>query len=405
MAVFAYRALDEKATVVTGTVVADTARHVRDQLRARGLSVEAVTARGGAEAGGNLNGLKAGRGGRRHGTQVVTFVRELATLLGVGIPLLEALDTLSAQYTGPFRSVLLGLQDRVASGLSLAGAMREQPRIFDELAVSVAEVGETSGTLDSVLERLADFQERRAALRNRVGTALIYPAIVLLVTIGVTLLLMTFVVPKLLGTLLQAGMPVPWVTRIVKGASDGLVDWWWLLLTGVGLVVAGTIVALNTAAGRRWWHATQLRLPVFGELIRKQAIARLAIVMSILLRSGVVFVRALQIAQRTTSNLILREALARCEAAVGAGADLASALRGTAAFPPMVVKIFSVGQESGRLEDMLDRLAIDYDRQTATLTTRLTAILEPTLILLMVVIVGLVAFATVLPMLEAANAF
>ncbi len=402
MPVFTYKAFDAEESAVSGTLVADTPRQVREQLLDRGLTVQEVVPRQANSAGKSTGGLRWP--GRRHSASALTFIRELATLLGAGIPLSDSIETLAKQYMGGFGSTILQLQDRVVSGTGLAEAMREHPAIFDELDVSIAEVGESAGNLDVVLDRLAEFKEKSASLTGKIGTALIYPAIVLVVAIGVSLLLMTFVVPKLLGSLIEAGHPIPLITRIVKTASDVLVGWWWLILLAVIALVATVSVILHSQRGKLAWHRLQLRIPVLGPAIRKQALARIAIVISTLMRSGIVFVKAVEIAERTTRNIVLKDALAKCQQAVNGGADIARALEDTRAFPPMVVQIFSVGQQSGRLEDMLDRLAADYDRQVSTLTQRLTAILEPILILFMVVLVGFIAVATILPMLEAASA-
>ncbi len=403
MAVFAYRATTAAAVPVTGTLVADTPRAAREQLHERGLTVRSVVPK--PQRGAASSAWRARWGRRRLATRSVGFTRDLATLLAVGVPLADAVGTLAEQATGPFRSVLLQLQDRVASGASLATALAEQPGAFDDLDVALADVGEAAGNLDAVLDRLAEFKEARSAVRNRVGTALIYPAIVFVVAVSVSVLLMTFVVPKLLAPLVESGQPIPPVTRVVKAASDALVQYWWAGLAAIATVAAVVGYALGTPRGRAVWDRLVLRVPLLGDAARKQAIARLALVLAVLLRSGIVFVRALEIAGRTTSNGVLRDALARCAAAVTSGTDVAEAVRGSGAFPPMVVQMFAVGQQSGRLEDMLDRLAADYDRQVRTLTTRLTTILEPALILLLVALVGSIALATLLPMLEAADAF
>ncbi|MDB5324097.1 MAG: ral secretion pathway protein GspF, partial [Phycisphaerales bacterium] len=269
---------------------------------------------------------------------------------------------------------------------------------------SITEVGETAGNLEGVLERLAEFKERSQILKDRVGTALLYPLIVFCMAISVSLFLMTFVVPKLLAGLIEAKREIPLVTRIVKGVSDALVNQWWLiLLVGAGLV-ALIAALLKSPAGRRRWHRLQLRIPIVGDMIRKQAIIRMSVIVSTLMRSGMVFAHAVHIACRATRNQVVRDALRACETAVERGQDIAAALADTGAFPRVVVQIFAVGQHSGRLEEMLDRLATDYDRQLATTSQRLTAVLEPLLILLLVILVGFIAFATVLPMLEAANA-
>jgi type II secretory pathway component PulF len=213
------------------------------------------------------------------------------------------------------------------------------------------------------------------------------------------------VVPNLLDSIQSAGRQLPLPTRIVKFGSDFLIHWWWGVLLGIAMIIAVVRLLVRTPRGHRAWHTAQLRIPILGDLIRKQAIVRLCVVLSTLLRSGLVFVRALQIARRTTSNLILAEALEQCEAAVQNGRDIGESLAATRAFPPVMVRIFSVGQQSGRLEDMLDRLAAEYDRQVTTASQRLTAVLEPVLILGLVFLVGFIGVATILPLMEAADVF
>ena len=404
MAVFAYKAVAGDASAVTGLIVADTPRDARDTLRARGLTVEEVAPR---DSGGkrSLWVWRRSGGSRGDAARVNGFIRELSTLLGVGIPLVEAIDTIQDQHRGRFAAALLTLRERIASGAGLADAMREQPEVFDEFCCHITQVGEDAGTLDLALERVAEFKERSAAFRNRIATVMIYPAVVLAMAVAVSVLLMTMVVPNLLDSLQSAGRPLPLPTRVVKRASEFLVHQWWVLLLAVGVVVVGLRIILRSPRGRWHWDRLQLRIPIIGELIRKQAVVRLCVVLSTLLRSGLVFVQSLQIARRTTSNLVLADALERCEAAVQNGRDIGESLKATGAFPPVVVRIFSVGQQSGRLEEMLDRLAIDYDRQVNPASQRLTAVLEPLLILVLVVLVGFIGVATILPLLEAADVF
>jgi type II secretory pathway component PulF len=403
MAVFTYKAVGANASAVTGLIVADTPREARDSLRAQGLVVHEVAPRP-ASGGSSFAGLFR-RGRRGDAARVTPFIGELATLLGVGIPLVEALDTIQTQHRGRFAAAILTLRDRIAAGASLADAMREQPEVFDELCVQIAQVGENAGTLDTALERIAEFKERSAAFKNRVGTVLIYPAVVLTMAVGVSVLLMTVVVPNLLDTLQASGKTLPLPTRVVKYASDFLLHRWWVVLAGFVAVATAVRVVLRTPRGRHAWHRAQLRIPVLGDLVRKQAIVRLSVVLSTLLRSGLVFVQSLQIARRTTTNLILAGALQRCEEAVQTGRDIGQALQDTGAFPPVMVRMFAVGQQSGRLEEMLDRLAADYDRQVNTAAQRLTALLEPLLILFLVLLVGFIGVATILPLLEAADVF
>lgn len=344
-------------------------------------------------------------GNRISQANLSSSIRELSTLLGVGIPLLEGLDVLIKQYTGALSRSFLSLRDRVAGGASLSQAMGEQPAVYDMLTLNMVEVGERAGNLDVVLSQLADFKEKSLELKDRVLTAMMYPAFVLTAAIGVTLFLMTVVVPTLLENLTEAGRALPWPTRVLKGLSDLLTQYglW------VGLAVLGTVLAITawqrTARGTILRHFWILRIPVLGDMARKQAISRIALVISVLLRSGIEFLRSLEVAGRSAHNRILEGALEQAGREIQAGQEIGAALERTKVFPPVVVQVFAVGQQTGRLEEMLERLAIDYDRQVASSSARLAAILEPALILVLAVIVGFILFATMLPILEAGNVF
>jgi type II secretory pathway component PulF len=333
----------------------------------------------------------------------VSFIRELSIMLSVGIPLLEALDVVLKQARGRFRTNLLHLRDQVAAGSSLSAAMRSQLDTFDELCISITQVGEDSGTLDTALEKLAEFQERARQLRGKVGTTLIYPAIVVVFALAVSTFLMTFVVPSILEPLIEMGRALPLPTRIVKGASDFLVSCGWLLALVLFALVIAIGCVLRTEWGKRWWHRVLLKLPLLGQLIRKQAVVRICVIVSTLIASGVELVPALAIARRATLNVILRGALERCEQAIIAGTDVAPALERTDAFPPLVVQVFAIGQQSGRMEEMLARLGRDYDQDVATAAQRLAATLEPILIVLLALLVLMIALATMLPVLEAGD--
>jgi type II secretory pathway component PulF len=399
MAVFVYKATDVRRSPLSGTIAADTPRQARELLRVRGLVVEEIRNH---EAVTTSGFVRRGRSGR-YAMQLATSMRELVTLLGAGIPLLDALKTVAQQQRSGFRMALLQLRERVSAGVGMAEAMAEQPAVFDSLCVHMVEVGENTGTLESVLDQWAEFKERSMALKDRVLTALMYPAFVFAVGLIVTLFLMTYVIPMLLENLLDAGRELPWPTRLVKGISDLLVSHGLFvgLLIGGLVIVAGT--AVRTTLGKRAWHWALLRLPLVGPMSQKQAIARISMVIATLMKSGIEFVRAMEITARSTTNVLLREALEQSSRDVGAGQDIGRSLDRTAVFPPMAVQIFSVGQEAGRLEEMLERLAADYDRQVTRTSERLTAALEPIFILALAIFVGFLLFATILPILEAGN--
>lgn len=402
MAVYVYTASgngDGRAGLVRGTIAADSPRQARDQLRAQGLAIRDIAEKQPGRREGRWSRYVTGR----QTAKVTGFLQELSTLLAADIPMLEALDTIVRQHEGRFQRSVLLLRDHVAAGGSLAEAMGLEPALFDELCLNIVEVGENAGTLDVALGRLVEFRMRTARLKNRVASALMYPGIVMAVGLAVSIFLMTYVVPNLLGVLLDTGKTLPMPTMVVKTVSDFLLGWWWALLLGGAALIVAIGAVLRTEGGRRAWHRLELKIPVFGELVRKQAIARMAMVMGTLLKSDVTFVRAVRIAQRTVRNVVLRDALVACEQAVCAGRGISVALEKTRAFPPLVIQVFSVGQASGRLETMLENLAVDYDTQVDIASGRLAALLEPIMTLLLAVAVGFIAFAAILPILEAAD--
>jgi len=413
MPIFIYEVSDAQSKVTNGTITAASAWEARELLREQGAIVQRIVQQCGdrsnnqrmSRASRNIRALPFVGRRRRYQYRVALFARELATLLSVGMPLVEALETLARQHHGGFRLVLLALRDRVTNGQSLAAAMRESPDgVFDRFCVQIVAVGEESGTLEESLTRLAEFRLRWQQLSGKLLAALIYPAIVLASAISVSLFLMTFVVPSIIEPLIEQGRDLPLPTRIVKAISDAVRDHGWLLAAGVVLVVTLLTAATRMAATRTFIDRLLLRVPLLGVLILKSAIARVAVVMATMLRSGIVFTHAVDVAADMTGNAVLRHALMQWKTAIVAGGDVAGALHALGVFPPLVAQLLAVGQQSGQLEPMLERLADDYDRQVALAAQHLASILEPLLILAMAIIVLLISLATLLPILEAGNA-
>ncbi|MFC1759508.1 type II secretion system F family protein [Planctomycetota bacterium] len=398
MAVFAYSAFDKRRRVIDGTIIADSPRQARSSLRERGLAVRQIDEH--KPKSNQLNWLFAKRGYSSH---VTNTVRELATLLSVGVPVVESIEIIANQHKGHFRTALFHLKDQIAGGESLADAMAAQPNIFDDLTVRMVEVGENAGNLEIVLEQVAEFKERSLQLKDKVTNALLYPMVVMFVSLAVCLFLMTVVVPMLLQNLLDAGRELPWPTRVLQTSSDLLLSHGLTLGAVFGVALVAVLAALRTKRGQRNWHSLLLRVPLIGTMIKRQTISRLAMVVSTLLRSGIVYLNAVEIGAKCCKNVVFRQAVLDSSEEVRAGREIGPALENTGLFPAMVVQIFTIGQESGQLEEMLDRLAENYDRQVATLSTRFASILEPCLILILAVFVGFILFATILPILEAGN--
>jgi general secretion pathway protein F len=399
MPVFTYEAVDSASHDLCGTIAAESPREAREKLRAQGLFIEDIRQKEVDSAGHRRFFERPGR----YAAELTAVIRDLATLLGTGINLADALETLSVQYHGRVQTSLLNLRERVTSGSMLSESMQAEPGIYDELTVQMVSVGENSGTLDKVLDRLAEFRERYLQFKDRVTTALFYPAIVVGLAILVSIFLMTVVLPMLLENLVESGHPLPWPTRVVKTMSDLATSQGWWLLLAAGGCASGLVAVVRTPWGRRRWHTLLFRLPILGGLLKKQEIARAAIVISTLMKNGIVFVEAARIAARVSKNVLLKDAMEQICARVQTGRDIGDALATTGIFPPLVVLIFNVGQQTGKLEEMLERLAEGYERQVASATTRLTAAIEPILIVLLAVFVGFILFATILPILEAGN--
>ena len=400
MAVFHYTGVNAESTIVRGTISADTPRQARDQLRDEGLSVRTIDE---AKTATGTYRLSMRIPFRSFRVQWATAVHELAMMLHAGIPILEALDTIAAQNRGFFRVAILKLRDQVASGSSLNAALAEQPQLFDTASVHMVEVGENSGTLDTVLQQLAQFKRRQLALRNSVTTALVYPLFLICFGTAAAVFLMTAVLPPLLENLEETIEVLPWPTLIAKYLRDTLLNYGWLLACLVLLLLGAIMASIRTERGQLKWHSMLLRVPILGPIAVKQGVSRISMVIATLLRSGIELTKAVELAERSTSNRVFKTALKQFGERISAGEDVSDALSQSGAFPPLAVRVFSVGQESGKLDEMLFKLADDYDEQVATSSARLTALLEPVLILVLAAAVGFLLLATILPILEAGN--
>lgn len=395
---FAYRARNSQGRTLKGSLSADSPRHARDLLREQNLVI--LTIRSSVDSPSTL--FSAFHPRYRH--QATTFFRELSTLLAVGIPLVDSLDILISQLRGGFQGLVRELRDAIASGHGLAKSLGRFPRVFDPFCLSMAEVGENAGTLDVNLSQLAEFREHREQMKDRILSSLLYPMIVATITFGVTIFLMTAVVPTLLQNLIEMERPLPWPTRFLKALSD------FLLVNGFGLLLAFLVLTLvsilfaKSSRGSMAIHRLLLTLPVFGALVRKQNCSRVSLFIGTLVQSGIDPLRAFEITSATIQNPLYRQALTGASQAIASGREFRLAFTPYASlFPATVIQLFALGQNSGQLDTMLLRLARDLDRETATIAGRIATLVEPILIVGLGIIVGFVLLATMLPILEAGN--
>lgn len=398
MAAFQYAALDERGRTRKGLLEGDTARQVRQVLRERGLVPLDVEEVAGRKESGRRRTPWASRIGA---TELALVTRQMATLVGSGVPIEEALGAVARQ-AGKARtgSLLMAVRTRVLEGHSLATALGDFPRVFPELYRATVAAGEQSGYLDVVFERLADYTETRQQMRNKIGLALFYPLLLTLVAILIVAGLLAYVVPQVVQVFTSIGQELPFLTRALIALSDFLRDYGLLLLGALILLVFAFGYGMRRIGFRRRVHRLLLRVPLLSRLIRGLNTARYARTLSILMASGVPVLEGLRIAAQVVSNLPLREAVERAAIRVKEGGSLHTAIRESGHFSPMTVQLIASGEASGRLESMLERAAVQQERETDTLIAALLGLFEPILILVMGGVVLTIVLAILLPIFD-----
>jgi general secretion pathway protein F len=403
--VYAYKGVNSAGKATRGHVDAESLKGARARLRRDGIFPTEI-AEGRAEQKAAENSVE-----RRFGVKLPTLqrvsaldlalaTRQLATLLNAGIPLVESLRALTEQVENPrLKSVLGQVRERVNQGAPFADALANSG-IFPELYVSMVRAGELGGALESVLGRLADYMESQVRLRNKVGSILIYPLAMFGFACIVVGALVTVVLPQITQLLESLNQPLPFYTRWIIGMSNVTRSYWWLMLLTAGLFVFGFRSVIRTTRGRDVYDRVRLRLPVVGKLVRVIAVSRFARTLSTLLAGGLPIIRALHTAGEVAGNTVLARAIDAARLSITEGASVARPLRASGEFPPLVTHMIEVGEQSGQLEAMLAKVADTYDEQVETAVTRLTALLEPVLILVMVGIVLVIILATLVPLLQ-----
>lgn len=397
MPAYQYAALDAKGRQRKGLVEADTPRMARQSLREQGLNPLSVEEVASEQRGGRrrLWGL------RISATDLALITRQMATLVGSGLPVEEALGAVARQADrARLGGLMLAVRARVLEGHTLANALGDFPQVFPELYRATVAAGEQSGHLEVVFERLADYTEARQQMRQKVGLALFYPLMLTGVAILVVAGLLTYVVPQVVQVFGSLNQKLPALTRGLIALSEFLrQNGWWLLTLLAGGVIAW-VLALRRIGFRRRVDQVLLRLPLVARLARGANTARFARTFSILMASGVPVLEALRISAQVLSNLPMREAVEQATARVKEGASLNKAISASGYFPPMTVQLIASGEASGRLENMLERAAIQQERETETLIAALLGIFEPMLILVMGGVVLVIVLAILLPIFD-----
>lgn len=405
MPLFEYAGFDAQGKKVAGTIEAPGKKSATQQLRTQGIFPTRLTEGSAATSGFSLFSNRFRPFARKVSPQDLAAVtRQLATLLGAGLPLDEALGTLADQLAAaPLGRALGTVRGEVLQGSELNRALARHPGIFSPLFINMTEVGEHSGTLDQVLGQLADFLEDQARLRSRMQSALAYPILMGIIGSAVLVFLITFVVPKVTRMLEDLGQTLPLPTRLLIAGSDFLAGWWWLLLLLAGVAVTAARRYAQSEAGRLKLDRLSLRLPLFGSLNLLLSTARLSRTLGTLLHAGVPLLKALAIAVNLLSNRVLRQAVNDAGDAVREGESLAEPLKRSGVFPPMLAQMAAVGERSGELEKMLLRVAETYEHQVELRIAGLLSLLEPVMILVMGTAVGFIVLAILLPIFQASQ--
>ena len=344
------------------------------------------------------SGLRVGGSGRQ---VLVLSTRQLATLVKAGMPLLRALRTVSDQLdAGPMRQVFSSIAGDVESGVKFSEALSFHPRWFPPFYVNMVRAGEVGGLLDEILKRLAELLEKQARIRDRVKSALMYPAFVMVAAVGILTVLMAFVVPTFLGMFTELGSALPWPTRLLVSTCTIVRTWWWAVLVGLGLLGGLVKLCLSTPAGRRLADHGLLAAPVFGSLVERLLISRFARTLGTLIASGVPILSALETVRGTVTNVVIDDALQDVERSLKAGESLARPMEVSGVFPPLVTRMVALGEETGQLDRMLMQVADSYEEEVDVQLAGLTQLLEPLLIVFVGGVVGFIVVAMFLPLMS-----
>ncbi|CBE70084.1 MAG: type II secretion system F family protein [Candidatus Methylomirabilis oxygeniifera] len=397
MPTFAYRGRSQAGRVIAGRMEATTAEAVVAQLRQQRIFPISVKPQPKA-----IELKIPGFGGKKvKDKDLAVFTRQLATMIDAGLPLVQCLDTLASQQPNKgFKNILAEIREDVEGGSTFTTALKRHPTVFTPLYANMVEAGEAGGMLDTILNRLAVYIEKATTLRRKVKGALIYPSTIVVVAIAVVVFLLIFVIPVFAGFFEGSGVELPLPTQIVMTLSRLVRTY---ILACLGFLIAGVVgirFTYKTEKGRRAIDALFLRIPVFGALFRKVAVARFTRTLGTLIASGVPILDGLDITAKTTGNKVAEEAIMKTRGSIAEGKTIADPLKISGVFPPMVVQMISVGEQSGSLDSMLEKIADFYDAEVDQAVANLTALIEPILMVFLGVVVGGMIVAMYLPIFK-----
>ncbi len=398
MPLFEYTARNQNGQILKGQQEAASQEDVVKSLRQKRLILVSVR-----EA---PKQIKLSFGKRSIRTRdIVIFTRQFATMINAGLPLVQSLDILAQQTENKsLQSVTRAVVYDVESGNTLADAFSKHPQAFSDLYVNMVAAGEAGGILDTILSRLATFLEKSDALIRKVKSAMIYPGVIMSVAVIAIAVLLIFVIPTFQSLFASVDMQLPLPTRIVIGASDFLINYWWGILGVIGLAIFAIRQYYGTSQGRKQIDQILLNAPVIGDLLRKSAVSRFTRTLGTLISSGVSILDGLEITAKTAGNRVIHDAVMESRQSIAGGETIAAPLAKSKVFPPMVISMIAVGEQTGGLDEMLAKIADFYDEEVDVAVGALLSLMEPVMIVVLGVIVGGMVIAMYLPIFEMVNA-
>ncbi len=396
MPTYVYRGVAAGGAQVRGELEAQDPRGAARQLRDRQIRVIRVAPKPAARLGRGIS-----FGGRVKGKHVTVFSRQFSTMISAGLPLVQCLEILASQAESKsFQEIIQKIADDVKGGSTLSDAMRKHPKAFNDLYVNLVKVGETGGVLDTVLNRVSGYLEKAMALRQKVRMAMAYPSVVMFVAVVVVIFILTFVIPVFAGVYAKMGAELPLATQIVLLLSNLIRRYFLLVLAGIVGAVFLFRAYYRTDSGKLQVHRLLLRIPVIGTLIRKIAVARFTRTLSVLLGAGVPILDGLAITAKTAGNKVVENAVMAARTSITAGQTVAAPLKESKVFPPMVIQMISVGEQTGAMEHMLSKVADYYEEEVDTAVAGFTSLVEPVLIVFLGVVVGGIVISMYLPIFK-----
>jgi len=394
-----YSAIATDGKKTKGQVTAESPYAARKQLRIRGVHPTSISEIGSPTEG---RAVLISFFSKSRKAQLIDFTKQMSTLLNSGIKLTEALLVMAKQSADPrFKNALIDIRDRVVTGESLTDAMTDYSDYFDIVYVSMMRVGEVTGSLGESFSTIAGFMEKRQRIESKVMTAMIYPMVLILFCIAAIVILTTVVIPKIADQIARTGQELPWITQRLMNVSYVLTSWWLLVL--IAAVLGGGVSLkrfLKTQRGAYLRDRLLLSLPLFGALIKQRVVSRFASTLSTLLSSGLPMAESLRVVSEVTGNSIMKQAVRQARERILAGADIATPLRDSGVIDPAIAHMVTVGEKSGELERMLKNISESLEASTDVVIERLSAAIEPLIIVVMAAIIGVIAYATILPILE-----